>query len=177
MRKQVGTMPNSLEITEAATPDDFRAAGDMILAFLAWNRQRLGQDWPREAFEIHERIREDVTNLESRNVREGWRVYLARIAGELVGCAAIRPLTQRICELKRLFVMQHFQRIGIGRRLCDNVIVAARALGYEEMKLDTADVQVEALGLFEELGFQECAPYKSYPPQVLDRVVFMQKAL
>jgi len=170
-------MPNSLEITEAVTPDDFRAAGDMILAFLAWNRQRLGKDWPREAFEIHERIREDVTNLEARNGREGWRIYLARLGGELAGCAAIRPLSELTCELKRLFVMQHFQRIGIGRKLCGSVIAAAKALGYGEMKLDTADLQVEALGLFEELGFEECAPYKSYPPQVLDRVVFMQKNL
>jgi GNAT superfamily N-acetyltransferase len=170
-------MPNSLEIVEAATPDDFRAAGDMILAFLAWNRQRLGKDWPSEAFEIHDRIREDVTNLQSRNAREKWRIYLARIGGELVGCAAIRPLNHRTCELKRLFVLQHFQRIGIGRALCEHVIVAARALGFDEMNLDTADLQVEALGLFEELGFVKCGPYKTYPQQVLDRVVFMQKAL
>jgi putative acetyltransferase len=149
----------------------------MILAFLAWNRQRLGKDWPSEAFEIHDRIREDVTNLQSRNAREKWRIYLARIGGELVGCAAIRPLNHRTCELKRLFVLQHFQRIGIGRALCEHVIVAARALGFDEINLDTADVQVEALGLFEELGFVKCGPYKTYPQQVLDRVVFMQKAL
>ena len=170
-------MANSVEIVEAVSPDDFRAAGDMVLGFLAWNRQRLGNDWPSEAFEIHERIREDVTNLEARSKREGWRIYLARLGGELAGCAAIRPLNQLTCELKRLFVMQHLQRIGIGRALCESVTRAAHALGFEEIKLDTADVQVEALSLFEELGFVECAPYKPYPPQVLERVVFMRKAL
>jgi hypothetical protein len=76
-------MAYSLDISEAATPEDFRAAGEMILGFLAWNRQRLDGDWPIEAFELHDRIREDVVGLENRKLREGWRIYLARIGSEL----------------------------------------------------------------------------------------------
>jgi len=174
LSKWIGT---PLEIKEATTPEDFRAAGDMMLGFLAWNRQRLNGDWPNEAFELHDRIREDVVGLENRNLREGWRIYLARIGSELAGCAVLKPIDPMSCELKRLFVVRHLQRLRVGSAICEHIFTAAKQLGFNLIKLDTADVQVEALSLFEQLGFARCEPYKQYPPQILSRVVFMQRDL
>jgi GNAT superfamily N-acetyltransferase len=76
-----------------------------------------------------------------------------------------------------LFVVPHLQRAGLGRALCERAIEAARQRGFRRITLDTADVQFEALGLFEGLGFKPSTPHREYTPEVNARVVFMEKDL
>jgi GNAT superfamily N-acetyltransferase len=169
-------MTDALKITEAKSEQDYRAGGELILGFLNWNRARLDKGWPREAFEIQEHIRDDVINLGRRHL-EGWTIYIGRIGSEVVGCVAIRPLSEKVCELKRLFVVEHLRRAGVGRVLCKFALDAARQRGFGRMMLDTADVQNEATALFVDLGFEPCPPYKAYPEEVLKRVHFMEARL
>jgi len=166
-----------LRISEAQTEAEFRDAAEMILGFLVWNRKRLADGWPIEAFEVQERVRDDVVHLQKRAEAEGWIVFIAHLSDELAGCVVLRPRSPEICELKRLFVVPHLQRAGLGRALCARAIDAARERGFKRMILDTADVQFEALSLFEGLGFLPSTPHRHYTPEVNARVVFMEKVL
>ena len=74
-------------------------------------------------------------------------------------------------------VVPHLQRAGVGRALCLKAIGTARERGFKRMMLDTADLQVEAVSLFEDLGFRRSVPHRDYSPEVLSRVVFMVKDL
>ena len=149
----------------------------MIFGFLKWNRQRLANGWPVEAFEVQERVRDDLVNLRKRAAEQSWTIFIAKLGDELAGCVVLRPIDRETCELKRLFVVPHLQRAGLGRALCRKAIDNAAAHGFKRMTLDTADVQFEALSLFEDLGFKPAMPHRDYSPEVKERVVFMARDL
>jgi putative acetyltransferase len=94
-----------------------------------------------------------------------------------VGGIALRDLGDRACEMKRLFVPERFQGFGTGRRLCLALIDAARADGYQVMRLDTGFQNDEALAMYRSVGFVECAPYHDYPADLMGHLRFMEKPL
>ena len=90
------------------------------------------------------------------------------------GCVALRPLQNKICEMKRLFVIPAYQGRGIGRALAKAVIIEARKLGYQKMRLDTIESMKTAQGLYFSLGFKTIEAYCHNP---LDNPSFMELAL
>lgn len=91
------------------------------------------------------------------------RLLLARRAVEVVGCVALRPLTDEHCEMKRLYVRPQGRGIGLGRTLAQTAIDSARVIGYRRMYLDTLPSMREAQGLYESLGFRDVDAYRLNP--------------
>ena len=90
------------------------------------------------------------------------------------GCVALRPLQNKICEMKRLFVIPAYQGCGIGRALAQAVIGEARKLGYQKMRLDTIESMKAAQGLYFSLGFKTIDAYCHNP---LENPSFMELEL
>ena len=88
---------------------------------------------------------------------------LAKVADELAGGVGYRSLGAGICEMKRLFVYENFQGQGIGRLLCESVISHAREGGYKLMRLDTLGHMIEAITLYQHLGFVDIPAYRYNP--------------
>jgi hypoxanthine phosphoribosyltransferase len=102
------------------------------------------------------------------------RLLLALISGKPAGCVALREIGDGICEMKRLYVSPAFRGKGLGAKLASSVIIAAREIGYECMRLDTLGSMKQAIALYESLGFQRIAPYYDNP---IDDAVFMELEL
>jgi putative acetyltransferase len=64
-------------------------------------------------------------------------LLIAHIGVEAAGCVGLRPLDARTGEMKRLYVRAAYRRSGLGRRLVEAVINAARQADYSELRLDT----------------------------------------
>ncbi len=79
------------------------------------------------------------------------------------GCVGIRPLSDTICELKRLYVPPEMRGHGIGHELAILAIQTARKLGYHKIMLDTIPIMRIAIKLYRELGFQEAPAYYQTP--------------
>jgi carbonic anhydrase len=90
------------------------------------------------------------------------------------GCIALRKFEGRICEMKRMYVRPAFRGRGLGRRLANDTISAAREIGYERMRLDTLNSMTPAITLYESLGFKRIPAYYENPS---DRAVYFERIL
>jgi ribosomal protein S18 acetylase RimI-like enzyme len=94
-------------------------------------------------------------------------LLLAKVNQELAGCCALRPLdsadSPNASEMKRLYVRPAFRRLGLGRQLAESILDAARQCDYSCVLLDTLDEMETARALYEDLGFEEVAPYYHNP--------------
>ena len=87
------------------------------------------------------------------------RIYLAFVDGEAAGCIALRPLHAGQCEMKRLYVRTSFRGQNLAIILANQVIAAAREIGYTEMFLDTLSTMTAAQALYLSLGFKPTGAY------------------
>lgn len=87
------------------------------------------------------------------------RLALATDRERTAGCIALRPLSARQCEMKRLYVRAAFRKHGVGIALIEWLLEQARAIGYGEMCLDTMPAMKSAIAIYERLGFKRCACY------------------
>jgi ribosomal protein S18 acetylase RimI-like enzyme len=141
-------------LTDAASPQEIEAARRLFRAYAEW----LAVDLCFQGFE------QEVAGLPGCYAPPAGRLLLARVAGEAAGCVGLRPLAPGICEMKRLWVEPGYGGRGLGRALAEASIAAARAIGYERMRLDTFPERMPAAQhLYRSLGFVEIPPYYHNP--------------
>ena len=82
--------------------------------------------------------------------------------GEPVAIGGLRPLDEAgVCEIKRMYVVPHARSRGTGRALLAALENAARAIGYERVRLDAGPAQTHSKVLFAATGYVEIAPYNA----------------
>jgi putative acetyltransferase len=67
----------------------------------------------------------------------------------LVGCD-----DADVCELRKMYVLPQGRGIGLGRKLMDRCLDAARDMGYRRIYLETLDNMIHARHLFDKYGFR-----------------------
>lgn len=90
-------------------------------------------------------------------------LILAIVDGKPAGCIALRRLSEEVCEMKRLFVKEAFQGLGIGKELVKIIIEVGRKLGYHYMRLDTLPTMKKAQEMYRLFGFYDIEPYVYNP--------------
>ncbi|QIW96410.1 hypothetical protein AMS68_001928 [Peltaster fructicola] len=152
-------------IVEAQGEDDFSELKALFKAYA----HSLGIDLGFQGFDL------ELANIPGRYARPQGASLLARSSdGYAIGCVALRPLSEGICEMKRLYVAPRGRRLGLGRRLALDIISEARKIGYRAMRLDTLSSMTNALALYESLGFRKISPYYATPHE---QTVFLELKL
>jgi ribosomal protein S18 acetylase RimI-like enzyme len=132
-------------------------AVDSVRALFKEYQADLGMDLCFQGFA------QELAKLPGAYAPPAGRLYLALQRREPAGCAALRPLTEGTCEMKRLYVRSAHRCRGIGKMLVQRVLHDARAIGYRRIVLDTLPSMQEAQALYAALGFVETEPYAFNP--------------
>ena len=106
---------------------------------------------------------QELSTLPGKYARPKGRLYLAYDQGEAIACIALRPIDERIGEVKRLYVKPTHRRQGLSKILVERIIDDARSLGYKRLVLDTLNTMTPAMNLYKSLGFVEIEAYYPNP--------------
>jgi ribosomal protein S18 acetylase RimI-like enzyme len=87
-------------------------------------------------------------------------LWVAWAQEEALGCVALQEIARDTAELKRMYVRPEARDRGVGRRLTEHAIAAARARGYARMCLGTRTNAHAAQHLYAKIGFRRIAPYR-----------------
>jgi len=107
---------------------------------------------------------EEMASLPGAYAPPDGRLFYAENNGQPAGCVGVRPFSEGVCEMKRLYVEPEQRGFGIGRDLALAAIKSAKQLGYRKILLDTLPAMRIAVKLYRELGFHEAPAY--YPTPV-----------
>jgi GNAT superfamily N-acetyltransferase len=80
---------------------------------------------------------------------------------KILGTTALRNLKQfeSTCELKRMYVLRDFRRLGLGQKLLDIAIDFAKSVGYSRIVLDSSKALHPARALYLNNGFVDIPRY------------------
>jgi ribosomal protein S18 acetylase RimI-like enzyme len=154
----------SVQINFAESPADFEYARQLFLEYA----DSLGFSLCFQGFD------EELEFLPGKYAAPNGCILLAKIESVSVGCAALRPISNNVCEMKRLYVKPDYRGNGLGRKLAYKIVQLAIEKKYLKMQLDTLSSMHSAIGLYQSLGFVETTPYYNNPhPDVM----FFEKTL
>jgi GNAT superfamily N-acetyltransferase len=88
------------------------------------------------------------------------RLYLAEIDGIPVGLGGLKPVSEEIAEIKRMYVRPSARGRGVGRKLLERLLDDAHVLGFRLVRLESAAFMREAHALYRSFGFDSVAPYE-----------------
>src|SRR5262245_17795150 len=82
---------------------------------------------------------------------------VARLDGRPVACGALRPKTDDVAEVKRMYTEPEMRGRGVARRVLSALEKHARDFGYDSVVLETGIRQPEALRVYESMGYKRIA--------------------
>ncbi len=139
-----------VEIITAATASHVAAAAELFREYAA----SLGFSLDFQNFD------QEVAGLPGQYASPRGRLLLAMRGRLPVGCVALHPLSDEVCEMKRLYVRPAARGLRIGRLLVEHIVAAARTIGYSRIRLDTVRGMMDAaIALYRRMGFRETEAY------------------
>lgn len=97
----------------------------------------------------------DLDDLEANYFRKGGCFKVVEDAAKrIVGCAGLYPLNRCRAEVCKMYIERAARGRGMGRRLLDDLLEAARHGGFREVWLETNSALTRAIHLYEQYGFR-----------------------
>lgn len=153
------------QIRPARFPEDAETVRQLFRDYANW----LALDLDFQDFEA------ELAALPGKYAEPGGIVLLAfDPEGAALGCVAMRPLEDGVCEMKRMFLHDAARGSGLGKALAVELMVRAHAAGYQRMVLDSLDRLTGAIRLYQRLGFTSIP---AYYPNPLPDVMYMGRDL
>lgn len=163
--------------SDPAAPADAVEFGPMESRADADAFRLLNEEWITRWFALEPKDRETLGDPDGTIVARGGRVLMARMNTRPVGCVALIPMGDGVFELSKMAVEPGLRGFGLGRRLILYAIEQARSVGAQRLFLGSSTKLVNAVHLYESIGFRHVPP-ESLPPMKYKRAdVFMDMPL
>ena len=112
----------------------------------------------------------DLFDLES-NYRDGF-FGIIEDGSKIVATFALSPISNKCAEIRKMYASPESRGRGLGKWMVAYLLQIAKDNGFEEVELETASPLVEAIGLYQKIGFEEKA-FENKTPRC-DKAFFIQ---
>ncbi len=172
------TATGMIEIINAESGDHLNYTRHLVRQFVHWHRElhRDDEAFTNEYFDAVA-LEEEFAALPGKYSPPEGSLLLAICNGTPAGCVALRKIDNQTCEMKRMFVYPELHGKGIGSALAKAIMTEAKKIGYKKMRLDTSKKQIEALRLYERLGFKRTNAVYELTETLKTWLVFMELSL
>jgi len=137
---------NKIELkrTTSASPD----FGTLIIALDADLRTKYGE--LMNLYDQHNIIEQIDT------------VIIAFLNGQPIGCGCFKPYDPETVEVKRMYVAPQARGKGMSKLILGGLEDWAKELNFPFIVLETGSKQIEAIGLYQKMGYIKTPPYGPY---------------
>jgi putative acetyltransferase len=107
-------------------------------------------------FAIHDPEVDDISNAFKGSSRSAY--FVCEVDGKIVGGGGVAPLLggdRNTCELKKMYFLPEGRGKGLGRKLVERCLEAAKEIGFEYCYLETFNTMKDAMVLYEKTGFEK----------------------
>jgi GNAT superfamily N-acetyltransferase len=89
-------------------------------------------------------------------------VVLIYLEGKPVASGCFKKYNDNTVELKRMFVLPEARGLGLAQQVIKELEIVAKKQGFETMILETLYKQIEAISLYQKVGFEIVENYEPY---------------
>jgi len=139
--------------------------------------RKLNEEWISRYFRLETKDEEALANPQSSILASGGRIFFANIGDQCVGCCALLRSGPDEFEVGKMAVSSSWQGSGIGRKLLQAAIEAARSAGARRLFLETNHILTPAIHLYESVGFKPVPPDRIAPSPYARSDVSMEMIL
>jgi GNAT superfamily N-acetyltransferase len=148
---------SSVELRAVDDPVTRDAARRLIDEYLRWIAEQASRRYGL-TFDIDAMVASDLSDR-SKFFPPAGRFYLVRHDGRDVGVGCLKALSPEIAEIQRMYIQPAVRGVGAGRRLLEQLLSDARAIGYRTVRLESLKFLSPAHTLYRSAGFTEITPY------------------
>ena len=130
------------------SPSDQAAAKQLILEGLA-------EHWG----ELDLSLNPDLNDIQASYIDSGGVFIVVEADGKLIGTGALLPEGKNAARIVRVSVQPDYRRLGIGREITEQLVIAAHHAGYAKVLVETTDTWEPAIRLYQDFGFVEVDRY------------------
>ena len=101
---------------------------------------------------------DEVSNMFDAYKEEGFAFFVIEKEGKILGGSGVGPLQgggEKVCELRKNYLLPEARGLGMGKKLMNHCLQAAKKLGYTHCYLETISSMAQARLLYEKAGFQK----------------------
>ena len=137
----------------------------------------LNEEWIQRYFRIEPKEVEVLDHPKEKILDVGGRIFFAVIDGACIGCVALRRLSNNEYEVAKMAVRPAHQGAGIGRKLLNAAVAAARTMAARRLYIETNHTLTPAIRLYESVGFRHMLPEEITPSPYVRADVYMEMIL
>lgn len=116
--------------------------------------RRMNLSWLEEYVGVTTYDREILSDPEKMIINKGGEIWMGIVGRETIGTFILMPLDEGHVELSKFTVDKNYRRLGLGTKLLDHVLEAAKISGFSHILLYTHDNLTEAIDLYKMKGFE-----------------------
>jgi putative acetyltransferase len=136
--------------------------------------RELNEAWIAGNFVVEEKDWEVINDPVGHILRRGGAIFMAMQEGAAIGTCSLLAMKDGGFEVAKMTVAEKCRGQGIGKKLLSHVIEHAEGLGASRLYLETNSKLVNAIHVYELLGFRHLPPERVRPSPYVRADVFME---